>query len=111
MSPILKQFFKELQQWIQDGTPEDGRHFRVRDGVCDNLDRWLYNNHENSYRIKDVANEHSDLLLELYGTSLYPFNGAGKVRFIDEVVNGDTWKNEERLNYVKQQAAAGEADE
>jgi len=111
MSLILKQFFKELQQWIQDGTPEDGRPFREDGGVCCNLDYWLCRYHENTHHVKDVVQEHSDLLEERYGDSLYPFNSGSWAEFIVEDMRGAHWKNTARLNYVKQQAAAGEGDE
>lgn len=104
MSPILKQFFKELQQWVQDGTPEDGRPFRECEGVCGNLDNWLYSNRENTRHIRDVANEHSDLLFELCGTCAYPFNYGDRVSFISEAMEGAHWRNKARLHYVKQQA-------
>ena len=111
MSLILKQFFKELQQWIQDGTPEDGRPFREDGGVCANLEYWLGRHHEDTQHVEDVAEEHSNLLEKLYGDSVYPFNSCSLSGFTDEGMLGTHWKNEKRLNYVKQQAAAGEGDE
>ena len=41
MSPELKQFYKDLQAWIEEGLPEDPI-FDQRDSVYDNLWYWAF---------------------------------------------------------------------
>lgn len=103
MSPELQRFYNELQEWLDDEGGEGS--FNRHCAICDNLGEWLA---EQGFRM-DVQRRVADEFIEqlqLAGLELrYPFNNGQYGQFDHEASEGDLWRNERRLRWVKDHSA------
>lgn len=103
-SALLTQFYRELQAWIDAGTPHDGP-FSIFSGICNNL--WMFAR-LHSDTISDNRAEELELELQeqfaLAGLATdYPFNIDGD-DYSCEADNRSRWKNPDRLEWVLKHA-------
>lgn len=103
MSPELKQFYVEIQQWIDAGCPANGT-FNHRFGLCTNVDLYAQD-----YRIIKIASEQRNLFIAAFDDYSFPFyekNEAGTHgdEYFIEKSNDALYKNPQRLAWIKQHA-------
>lgn len=97
MNVELKQFYREIQQWIDDGCP-DHDVFRKTTAICLSLERWLgYFDRKVNKILEDSFNDAGlDFVL--------PFN-KDLGEFEVEMLNHSIYKNPARLAWIKEHAA------
>ena len=96
MPPILKQFFKDIDQWVEAGFPEH-ESFSTDYGICKNLLDYLRDCPVcSSTQIKLIT----DVLDILMGNSSLPFN----IDYFDykwEQHTNTLYTNPKRLAFIK----------
>jgi len=95
MSDELKQFYRELWAWIQDGFPGH-KVFSKYSPICLNLDRWA------GLRVL-LTRENMDLLLDVVGDRCFPFNSPAE-DFAKEHRDGSFYQNPKRLAFIEEHA-------
>lgn len=104
MNNRLKQFFRELQQWIEDGRPRS-RVFSEQSAICGSWARWCMYHYQFDNLAKQIGG-HKILSIKFkqgYEYMDYPFND-GRIDYEREVSGKGLWTNQERLNFVKEMA-------
>ncbi|MFP1879757.1 hypothetical protein [Lonsdalea quercina] len=96
MSDELKQFYRELWVWVQDGCPDHAVFIKTH-AICWNLDQW------SGYRMP-LTRENNDLLLDVFGNSFFPFNSEGAWEFARERAEGGFYQNPKRLAFIEEHA-------
>lgn len=81
----LKQFYREMQAWIDAGCPEH-EAFHTDYGLCFNLELWSHFDHDLNAELRDSI-----------GTE-YPFNNDSGEDYFSEIHH---YKNPARLAWVK----------
>lgn len=98
MSPELKQFYREIQGWIDGGeTPE---WFKPSFALCKNLDRFA------NYRGFNLLSLDLEMMEQFQRRSLsiaFPFN-YGIWSIMGEAEAGKVYKNPARLAWIKEHA-------
>lgn len=89
----LKQFYRQMQAWIDDGCPEH-EVFSRRCGLCVNLASWAWGDDFNF----DLKNQFDEAGLH----RRHPFNGGNPEQYLNEL---DRYKNPARLAWIKEHAA------
>ena len=100
MSDELKQFYRELWAWIQDGFPGH-KVFSKHSPICLNLDRWA------GLRVflrASVASENNTLLIDAVGSRWLPFNSADDPKYEHELRHGSFYQNPKRLAFIEEHA-------
>ena len=95
---ILKDFYKDLLTWINEGCPEDNIYnFKVSKGLCSSFLEWTRKNYP-----KDIftLGEFSDPFAKEGLDRAYPFN-PGLREYIHEQ---NKYTNPARLNWIKEHA-------
>lgn len=87
MSKELKQFFIDLQAWVDAGFPEHSI-FETDAGICLNLENY------DIYLVYDLE--------EIFDFKDYPFNDNKRVSFDNECDTDTLWQNSKRLAFVKE---------
>ena len=117
MSPELKQFYKDMQAWIDEGCycPDqyDTNFPNTIRGLCDNLDYWTK---QHNIAVKDFTKLRYELQTQFEAAGLhklYPFNCDGKHPgtehlpfYADEIGKKHCYTNPLRLAWVKRGAEA-----
>ena len=99
MSQELQQFYKEILEWVEAGTPKRSI-FRKRMGLCGNLGRWLHHNVQDSDQDASIWKEQDELFKDLYGDSQFPF---GEEAYRRECKSAAQYKNPKRLAFLRSQ--------
>lgn len=99
ISPELKQFFVDIQQWINAECPIEIKHFQKYRSLCISLDTYLEVFDLSAQPLRELKS----LLEEEFGTSVYPFGGFGT--YSAEVDSDIIYKNPERLAFIRKYAA------
>lgn len=93
MSPELKNFYKAIQAWIDNGCTEyNQHHFVIHAGLCGNLD-WM-----NCKLRWEMVKQFRAAGLD----AKYPFGGFNT--FLTEKESGTIYSNPERLAWIKEHA-------
>lgn len=107
----LKQFYKDLWEWVEGGCDVNHPYFFTDEGHCGNLEAW-YDSHpeyhgydeagcENIHELSGLI-EHQFWYADLSAT--YPFNERDMYSYLSEARSGNIWKNESRLKWLKEHA-------
>ena len=94
----LSDFYRDLQAWIDAGRPVHALFSHLY-GLCTNLAVWSTHHGLNRFQMRD---ELSAQFEEAGLDSTYPFNPHSG--YWAETERGETWKNEQRLAWVKNHA-------
>jgi hypothetical protein len=101
MTPMLKRFYQELQEWIDAGQPR-GTVFEPDCGLCLNLEMWGYDE-ANQELADELVLEQSVLFAEAGLDSDYPFDDHDT--YIQAHCDDSMYtSNPERLAWVKEHA-------
>lgn len=101
-SALLTQFYRELQAWIDAGTPHE-RPFSVYPGICVNLWEFARLNKITYKRAEELEGELQDQFERAGLDKSFPFNfGDDDYRY--ESDNGSRWKNSDRLEWIRKHA-------
>lgn len=108
---LLKQFYRELQAWIENGRPEDHPVFKQVYGVCDQLSKYLYKQvSQSKLYVRVNVDEMMILLVNSFKESelngVYPFNKGNPDRFLEEMDTGTLYQNPLRLDWIAEHAAS-----
>lgn len=90
----LKQFYREIQQWIDDGCPEHDV-FKTYRPLCRSINAWSSFDPHLSAELKGqflTAGLHRD----------YPFNMGDPDNYGDEANDDTVFKNPARLAWIKE---------
>ena len=101
MSPLLKQFFLEIHEWIEQGCPEH-KAFSNQYGLCTNLT--FYNSVKFGFNLKSpsaVDYELREFLKTISGGSI-PFN-EDIFSYRKEQRRRTIYQNLDRLAFIKKQ--------
>lgn len=96
MSPLLKQFFLEIHEWIEQGCPEHDAFLKTY-GLCDTLKAYI-----KEFKLDKELLRELFLLLDPIKSSIFPFN----TDFLDYLKEHDShsiYQNPARLAFIKQQ--------
>lgn len=100
MSPELKNFYKAIQTWIDNGCPEDNQHyFVIYVGLCNNLE-WL-----GGERIIENCKLRWEMVEQFRAAGLspaYPFGGHEEL--MKEKESRTIYSNPARLAWIKEHA-------
>lgn len=99
----LKQFYTELQAWIDAGFPEHA-HFHPNMGLCSNLNDWIEFNQYDDDIFHALNTELTQQFIAAGLNNVFPFNPIsvhGKTTY----TIGFKYDNEARLTWVKEHAA------
>lgn len=99
MSPLLKQFFLEIHEWIEQGCPKH-RVFLKTCGLCSNVRWYALKLKENAFHL---GQELETLLKASAGDTVYPFNDSSPSGYSEQQKAEDLYKNPTRLAFIKQQ--------
>lgn len=90
----LKQFYREIQAWIDAGCPEHDVFYKD-DGICIQLELWPSYHEDLSSKMKQS--------FRMSGLDeVYPFNEGSPEDYLAEE---DYYKNPARLAWIKEHAA------
>lgn len=103
MNKHLKQFFKELQQWIDAGCPEHPV-FKNNTAICNSLInymcfKWPHASQETLMKAQLAL--HS-LLWEQFSLSKFPLNNGSLRMYYEEIETGTIYQNPARLAFIRQ---------
>lgn len=97
MSPELKQFYVEMQEWIDAGCPSEGEKFDPDYGLCYNCIRFggVQLQGELNLQFKDAGL-----------STVFPFNEDPELKdsYGDERLYGTIYENPARLAWIKKHA-------
>jgi len=104
MSDELKQFFREIHGWVNDGCPEHKR-FDRRHSLCFAAERWFRWSLCCDFGTICVAEEEMRKLFKKVDCEHFdfPFN-AGPKGWMSELEGGDFYQNPKRLAFIKEHA-------
>lgn len=93
ISPELKKFFVDIQEWIDSGCPEDS-YFLPYWGLCANAADYEH----------ELFKELNELLDKEFGDITYPFGGRDtyQIEYSTETI----YKNPERLAFILKYATS-----
>ena len=97
MSQELQQFYKEILEWVNSGAPIHPS-FRENVGLCANLRMWLSD--RGLLGSGTTVSAQEIIFRDLYGSTRYPF---GKADYNRDARNGNHYKNEKRLSFLRSQ--------
>jgi len=97
MSKDLKQFYKEMWTWIQEGCPVRHLCFGRDQGLCRNLVIWTDGGRD------DLIEEQDILFTKSYGNSLLPFNESWS-EYCKESSRETIYRNHKRLAFIEENA-------
>ena len=100
MSPELKQFYKELQDWIDSGFPPHP-YFSKGCGICGNLHSWDCERIISTETLFGLLEELHESFKLAGLNSHFPFN-AHRDHFNEEAGKGLLYKNPTRLAWIKE---------
>ncbi|MFP1727999.1 hypothetical protein [Lonsdalea quercina] len=105
MSEELKQFYRDLQAWVDAGMPES-REFSPDIATCPALLRWARLKLESTMPGVQglLLDENEDLFISLDLDAYYPFNDGIRAEWWAEKATGTFYKNPERLAFIKEMA-------
>ena len=105
---VLPVFYKAIQAWIDAGCPKN-TIFRKSVGLCGNLSRFVsYHFPGKSKMAFDASDRMTDSFRAAGLSWLFPFNDFPDLRgykcwhYEKEAQSGKTYKNEARLNWIKE---------
>jgi len=99
MSDELKQFYRELWMWVQDGFPIHAV-FHPKRALCTVLTFW---GQMNVLHHIDLYSEQNKLFDELGNGTHYPFN-QDLDDWVDECRCGEFYQNPKRLAFIEEHA-------
>jgi len=99
MSDELKQFYREMWDWIQDGFPEH-KVFHTQRALCTTLSLWGEMNVSHSF---GLYSEQCRIFTSLGGVVDYPFN-LGFYDWVKEREQGGFYHNQKRLSFIEEHA-------
>ena len=104
MSDEMKQFFREIHEWINDGCPEH-KIFDCSDSLCLAADRWFSQSLFRDYGAICAAEEEMKKLFKKVDceNSNFPFN-AGIEEWVSELASGAFYQNPKRLAFIEEHA-------
>lgn len=99
MSPLLKQFFLGIHEWVEQGCPKH-EIFSKRKGLCSNLTYLCSSQGFDPFELKDEL----DFLLRTVSSKprLLPFNNPNNP-YCGELWDGTVYQNPHRLAFIKKQ--------
>lgn len=102
MSEELKQFYKEIQEWIEAECPEHPV-FRPYYGLCWSLVRWT-NKHGKAGDVDILVFELAEQLMDAGLDKEYPFNHGLDIEYNCECSTNTIFQNQFRLAWIKEHA-------
>lgn len=103
MSEELKQFYRDLQAWVDAGMPES-REFSPDMAICPSLRGWMILNTVSGMPAARLSVENEDLFISRDLYAFYPFNDGSRAEWVEEKATGTFYKNPERLAFIKEMA-------
>jgi len=101
-SELLAQFYRDIQQWIDAGTPADS-YFNACRGLCSNLHSWCVEKQVGDLAEDTLAWELADSFERANLNQTYPFDDS-MASFMRETWDRTMYHNAKRLAWVKKYA-------
>lgn len=99
MSPQLKQFYRDLQAWIEGGQPHSGGLVKCA-GLCFNLNMWA---ERNNVAATQILQELQAQFIVRGLLDDYPFDASDKA-YEQAAKNDEIYKNPARIAWIKEHA-------
>lgn len=99
MSEQLKQFYRDLQEWLETGRPRH-KTFDQQYGLCCNAAYYG----DNFFNDSSLEEEQADMFAAAGLCTEYPFNDGDHDSYMQESRSGDLFQNPTRLAWIKEHA-------
>lgn len=101
---ILRHFYVDMQNWIEQGKPSRGQFdFAKEVGLCYNLRQWVRKLRIVRYELLALQ-ELTQSFREAGLDTVYPFN-RGPGAYDDDEIFGNHYNNPARLNWIKKHSS------